>query len=107
MNYNEHGDYWNVCVCFRCMIEDKCICVCLIPALLFCLCSLGILPGYVVVYVASSSSVEGRGRDNHMDVKFAFLHGDIHEKIYMKQPEGYISYSSLVCKLKKSLYRLK
>ena len=38
-----------------------------------------------------------------MDVKSAFLHGDIHEKIYMKQPEGYISDSSLVFKLKKSL----
>ena len=50
-------------VCFRCMIEDKCICVCLIPAFVFCLCSLGILPGCIVVLVASSSPVEGRGRD--------------------------------------------
>ena len=55
-----------MCVCFRCMNEDKCICVCLIPALIpfdFCLCSLGIFPGCVVVLVASSSPVEGRGRD--------------------------------------------
>ena len=44
---------------------------------------------------------------HHMDVKSAFLHGYIHEEIYMNQPEGYISDPSLVCKLKKSLYGLK
>ena len=42
-----------------------------------------------------------------MDVKSAFLHGDIHEEIYMKYLEGYITDPYLVCKLKKSLYRLK
>ena len=25
---------------------------------------------------------------HHMDVKSTFIHGDIHEEIYMKQPEG-------------------
>ena len=40
-----------------------------------------------------------------MDVESAFLHGDL--QIYMKQPEGYKSYPSLVCKLQKSLYGLK
>ena len=44
---------------------------------------------------------------HHMDVKSAFLRGDLHKEIYMKQPEGYISNPSLVCKLKKSLYGLK
>ena len=44
---------------------------------------------------------------HHMDVKSTFMHGDIHEEIYMKQPKGYITYPSLVCKLKKSLYGLK
>ena len=44
---------------------------------------------------------------HHMDVKSAFMHGYIHEKIYMKQPEGYIIDLYLVCKLKKSLYGLK
>ena len=44
---------------------------------------------------------------HYMDVKSAFLHGDIHEEIYMKHPEGYITDPSLVCKLKKSLYGLK
>ena len=42
-----------------------------------------------------------------MDVKSAFLHGDIDEEIYMKHPEGYITDPSLVCKLNKSLYGLK
>ena len=44
---------------------------------------------------------------HHMDVKSEFLHGDIHEEIYMKQHEGYITDTYLVCKLKKSLYGLK
>ena len=42
-----------------------------------------------------------------MDVKSAFMHGYIHEEIYMKYFEGYITEPSLVCKLKKSLYGLK
>eukprot|EP00253_Pinus_taeda_P019668 PITA_19668 len=43
-----------------------------------------------------------------MDVKSAFLHGDLHEEIYMEQPIGFIQAdSSLVCRLKKSLYGLK
>ena len=42
-----------------------------------------------------------------MDVKSAFLHGDLKEDIYMKQPEGFIDDTSLVCRLRKSLYGLK
>eukprot|EP00253_Pinus_taeda_P034713 PITA_34713 len=45
---------------------------------------------------------------HQMDVKSAFLHGDLHEEIYMEQPLGFIQTdSSLVCRLKKSLYGLK
>ena len=44
-----------------------------------------------------------------MDVKTMFLHGDLDEEIYMKQPEGFTikDKKELVCKLKKSLYGLK
>ena len=44
-----------------------------------------------------------------LDVKTAFLHGDLEEDLYMRQPEGFIKEDkkNLVCRLKKSLYGLK
>ncbi|RVW15878.1 Copia protein [Vitis vinifera] len=46
---------------------------------------------------------------HQMDVKTAFLNGDIDETIYMVQPENFVSEDSknMVCKLTKSIYGLK
>ena len=43
---------------------------------------------------------------HQMDVKTAFLDGDLEEEIYMDQPEGFVEpgQESKVCKLTKSLY---
>jgi len=44
-----------------------------------------------------------------MDVKTAFLNGNLTEDVYMTQPEGFISknFPNQVCKLNKSIYGLK
>jgi hypothetical protein len=44
-----------------------------------------------------------------MDVKTAFLNGELDEEIYMDKPDGYVveGQERKVCKLLKSLYGLK
>jgi hypothetical protein len=44
-----------------------------------------------------------------MDVKLAFLNGDLSEEVFMEQPKGFKLFDNpdLVCKLKKALYGLK
>ena len=44
---------------------------------------------------------------HHMDFKSEFIHGEIHEEIYMHQPKCFQEDPSLVCRLNKSLYGLK
>jgi ATP-binding cassette subfamily B (MDR/TAP) protein 1 len=44
-----------------------------------------------------------------MDVKTAFMNGNIHKDVYMTQLEGFESkkFTNKVCKLQKSIYGLK
>ena len=44
-----------------------------------------------------------------MDVKTAFLNGNLEEEIYMMQPEGFLAKNQehMVYKLKRSIYGLK
>ena len=46
---------------------------------------------------------------HHMDIKTAFLHGELEETVYMKQPPGFArsGLQDYVCKLKRSIYGLK
>ena len=46
---------------------------------------------------------------HHLDVKTAFLHGDLKEEVYVSQPQGFIvkGQEDKVYKLKKALYGLR
>jgi hypothetical protein len=59
------------------------------------------------IHLALAITVAKGWEVHQMDVKNAFLHGDLSEEIYMEHPQGFMQDSSLVCRLKKSLYGLK
>ena len=44
---------------------------------------------------------------HQMDVKTAYLNGDLKEEIFMEQPEGFDTGDGKMCRLRKSLYGLK
>jgi len=48
-------------------------------------------------------------RVHHMDVKFAFLNGDLKEEVYVHQPQGYVipGKEGKFLRLRKALYGLR
>ena len=61
-----------------------------------------------IVHVLLSIVVNLDWKLQQLDVKNAFLNGDLKEKVFMDAPSGFEDkFGSKVCKLKKSLYELK
>jgi hypothetical protein len=60
---------------------------------------------HCIITLAASEDME----IHQMDVKIAFLNGELEEDIYMEQPQGFVHQGDehIVCKLHKSLYGLK
>ena len=60
------------------------------------------------IHLVLSLATSFKWEVHQIDVKSSFLHGYLHEEIYMEQPPGFIqNHSRLVCHLRKSIYGLK
>ncbi|KAJ4767139.1 hypothetical protein LUZ62_077514 [Rhynchospora pubera] len=61
------------------------------------------------IRLALTVAVASNWTIRQLDVHNAFLHGDLVEKVYMSQPQGFIdqAHPNYVCELHKSLYGLK
>jgi hypothetical protein len=58
--------------------------------------------------VLLSFAAENEWEVDHLDVKTAFLNGDLEEELYMMQPPGYENGAAgVACKLQKALYGLR
>ena len=62
-----------------------------------------------VVRFVIALAVHGNLKLDQMDVKTAFLNGELTEELFMKQQEGFVDKGkdNLVCRLKQSIYGLK
>jgi len=64
---------------------------------------------YSSIKLVIALAVENGLYMHQMDVSSAYLNGDLHETVYMRQPEGFIDerYPKKVLRLHKSIYGLK
>lgn len=62
---------------------------------------------YTSIRLLIAMAVKLNLKIEQMDAVTAFLHGDVHETIYMRQPEMFDDESGKVCQLSKALYGLK
>ncbi|KAM2392834.1 hypothetical protein ACFX1X_036261 [Malus domestica] len=64
---------------------------------------------HTTVRLILSLAAQQKWELRQLDIKKAFLHGDLEEEVYIHQPQGFIDphYPHHVCKLVKSLYSLK
>lgn len=63
----------------------------------------------VTIHVSLSLALSHNWTLRQLDINNAFLHGTLHEEVFMVQPPGFIhpDFPKHVCKLRKSLYGLK
>ena len=59
------------------------------------------------VRIVISLAARSKWTLHQLDVKNAFLHGDLQEEVYMEQPPGFVAQGEKVCRLRKALYGLK
>lgn len=64
---------------------------------------------YTSIRVVISLATQMGWQIHQMDVKMAFLNGELKEEVYIEQLEGFVAHSSTthVCRLKRALYGLK
>ena len=64
---------------------------------------------WATIHTSLSLAAQNGWKVHQMDVKTAFLNGDLKENVFMSQPEGFVvkGKEQKVCKLVKSLYGLK
>ena len=59
------------------------------------------------IALALAIVASGQWEVHHMDVKCAFLNGDMNEDIYKQKNKVFVYNTSLFCRLNKSLYGIK